>query len=179
MKAVKIMGNYRVEVKRCRMPCYRERYGDYQGHGVRALCGSEPERLLSSEKPLPVTPGHEVAGEIVGIKNDGGLRAGDRVVVDCHMTCGECGHCKNGDLIFCEKLLCYGFDLDGGDAEYMAVKESSLRPLPDAISDEMGCLIVDTLGTPYHAVKKANIAAGDIVAVFGVGPIGLLAALTC
>ena len=176
MKAVKIIGKNRVEIIEKPNPVARD---DIVVIKVTAsgVCGSEIHRLLKSEIPIEITPGHEVAGIVSEVDKAREFKAGDRVVLDCHITCGNCSHCKSGDLIFCDRLVCFGFDIDGGDAEYLAIPESSLRHLPDDISDDAGVLIVDTLGTPYHAVKKAGILQGENVGIFGVGPIGQLAAL--
>ncbi|MBM3713691.1 MAG: zinc-binding dehydrogenase [Actinobacteria bacterium] len=176
MKAVKIMGRNRIEIIEKPKPVAHD---DIVVIKVTAsgICGSEIHRLLKSEIPIEVTPGHEVAGIVAEVDKAREFKIGDRVIVDCHITCGNCNYCKSGDLIFCDKLVCVGFDIDGGDAEYLAIPESSLRHLPDDISDNAGVLIVDTLGTPYHAVKKAGIIQGENAGIFGVGPIGQLAAL--
>jgi 2-desacetyl-2-hydroxyethyl bacteriochlorophyllide A dehydrogenase len=142
------------------------------------ICGTDLELLLPAENPLSTIPGHEVVGIVEEVDKAEKFKVGDRVIVNCHVTCGECEHCKNGDLIFCWDLRVIGFELDGGNAEYVAVPEASLRHLPDDISDEVGVLIGDALGTPYHAVKKAGIVPGDIVGIFGVGPLGIMAVLT-
>ena len=176
MKAVKIMGKNRVDVVEKPKPIAHDNQVIIKVTSS-GVCGSELHRLLKSESPIELTPGHEVAGIVDEVDKTVDFKVGDRVVVDCHITCENCNNCKNGDLIFCEKLVCFGFEIDGGDAEYLLIPESSLRHLPDDISDDSGVLIVDTLGTPYHAVKKAGIIPGEYVGIFGVGPIGQLATL--
>ena len=176
MKTIKIMGKNRVEIVEKPKPVAHDNVVVVKVTSS-GICGSELERLLPSENPLEITPGHEVAGIVAEVDKALEFKIGDRAVVDCHITCGKCEYCKSGDLIFCDKLVCFGFDVDGGDAEYFSIPESSLRHLPDDISDETGVLIVDTLGTPFHAVKKAGIISGEYVGVFGVGPIGQLAVL--
>jgi propanol-preferring alcohol dehydrogenase len=98
---------------------------------------------------------------------------GDRVAINCHVTCGSCGHCLRGDLYFCKELEAIGFDWDGGFAEYVLVPEACCHPLPDDVSFEGGSLLVDMLGTPFRGVKRASLLPGDRVAVWGAGPIGL------
>jgi len=176
MKAVKIMGKNRVDVIEKPKPVAHDNIVVVKVTSS-GICGSEPHRLLISESPIEVTPGHEVAGIVAEVDKTLEFKVGDRVVLDCHITCGNCNYCKSGDLIFCNKLVCFGFDVDGGDAEYISIPESSLRHLPDDISDDIGVLIVDALGTPFHAVKKAGIIAGEYVGIFGAGPIGQLATL--
>jgi propanol-preferring alcohol dehydrogenase len=71
-----------------------------------------------------------------------------------------------------------GFELDGGDAEYIAVPEVNLRALPDDLTFEQGVLLTDALGTPFHAAKKAEIQRGELVGVSGVGPLGIMCILS-
>lgn len=142
------------------------------------ICGTDIELLLPAEQPLPTIPGHEVAGVVAAVDRAKKVKVGDRVMVNCHVTCNTCEHCLKGDVIFCPQLRVIGFELDGGDAEYLLIPEASLRLLPDDISDEVGVLIADALGTPYHAAKKAGIRPGEYVGVFGVGPLGQMAVLS-
>lgn len=141
------------------------------------ICGTDIELLLPSEEPVPFIPGHEVAGVVEAVDEEHGFKAGDRVVVNCHVTCGSCEHCKAGDLIFCPELKAIGFDLDGGDAEYVLVPAASLRHLPDDIPDELAVIASDALGTPWNAVQKADPGPGKTIAVFGAGPIGHMAVI--
>jgi propanol-preferring alcohol dehydrogenase len=176
LKAVKFAGRGRVEIVEKPRPAAK---GDVVVVKVTAsgICGTDLEVLLPAPNPLPTVPGHEVVGIVAEVDKARRFRIGDRVIVNCHVTCGTCEHCKNGDLIFCRDLKVIGFELDGGDAEYVAVPEASLRPLPDDISDEVGVIIGDAFGTPYHAVRKAGIVPGEIVGVFGAGPLGIMAVL--
>ena len=141
------------------------------------ICGTDIELLLPAEVPLKTIPGHEVTGIVEEIDKARRFKVGDKVIVNCHVTCGVCEHCKSGDLIFCPELKAIGFELDGGNAEYLAIPEASLRHLPEDISEEVGVIIGDALGTPYHAVKKSGVLPGEFVAVFGVGPLGQMAVL--
>lgn len=177
MKAIKFKGGNRVEVIEVARP---KPYGDWILVRMTAsgICGTDLELLLPSESAITITAGHEVAGRVEEAPRSAVFRPGDRVMVNCHVTCGHCDHCKNGDLVFCPELKAIGFDYDGGNAEFLLVPEASLRHLPGDISDEEGVLIGDALGTPYHAVKKAEIRPGQFVGVFGVGPLGQMAVLS-
>ena len=136
-----------------------------------AICGTDRESL---EGPGQATvPGHESAGEIVAVDKPARLKVGDRVAINCHVTCGSCVHCLRGDLYFCEELEVIGFERDGGFAEYLLVPEACCHPLPDEVSFEVGSLLVDMLGTPFRGVKRAHLLPGDQVAIWGAGPIGL------
>lgn len=136
-----------------------------------AICGTDRENL---EGPGQATiPGHENAGEVVAVDRPARISVGDRVAINCHVTCGSCEHCLRGDLYFCDELQVIGFDRDGGYAEFVLVPEACCMPLPDDISFATGSLLVDMLGTAFRAVKRARLQPGDRVAVWGAGPIGL------
>lgn len=139
------------------------------------ICGTDIESLYKPKGVKEITPGHEISGVVVDADRARLVKVGDRVVVNCHVTCGHCHHCRNGDLIFCPALSVIGFEKHGGFAEFVLVPEECCYPLPDDISFEVGCLFTDALATPYRAVKQLGIIAGGHLAVFGAGPIGLLA----
>jgi 2-desacetyl-2-hydroxyethyl bacteriochlorophyllide A dehydrogenase len=176
MRAIKFIGNSKVKVVEVPKP---QAIDDIVVVKVTAsgICGTDLELLLPSEKAVETTGGHEVTGVVVQVDKAKTFQVGDRVIVNCHVTCGTCEHCKNGDLIFCPDLKAIGFELDGGNAEYLAVPEASLRLLPGDISEELGVIIGDALGTPYHAVKRANIQPGEFVGIIGAGPLGQMAVL--
>jgi L-iditol 2-dehydrogenase len=174
MLGVHFLGGSRIALDEVPMP---EPHGRWVVVRVRsaAICGTDRDNL---EGPGQVTiPGHESAGEVVAVDRPTRVRVGDRVAVNCHVTCGGCEHCLRGDLYFCPELTVIGFDYDGGFAECVLVPESSCMPLPEDISFEMGSLLVDMVGTAYRAVKRARVQPGDRVAVWGAGPIGLSAML--
>jgi threonine dehydrogenase-like Zn-dependent dehydrogenase len=141
------------------------------------ICGTDINEIYLSEKGQEQTPGHET----VGVIEEPGpackdFSKGARVLINCHVTCGSCGPCRQGDLIFCPSLKAIGFDQDGGMAEYVAVPVTCLRHLPDDISDEEGVLLTDALATSYSALKKTGLAGtGGRLVVFGAGPIGITA----
>jgi threonine dehydrogenase-like Zn-dependent dehydrogenase len=176
MKAVKFLGRGSVEVVDVPTPAAK---GDVVVVQVTSsgICGTDLELLLPVARPHTTTPGHEVTGIVAEVDEARRFRVGDRVIVNCHVTCCRCEHCRAGDLIFCPDLKAIGFELDGGDAEYLAIPEASLRALPEDISEEIGVIIGDALGTPFHAAKKAEITPGQVVGVFGVGPLGQMAVL--
>jgi threonine dehydrogenase-like Zn-dependent dehydrogenase len=141
-----------------------------------AICGTDRENLEGAGQD--VIPGHENAGQVVAVDQAGRVKPGDRVAINCHITCGQCPHCTAGDLYFCEALSVVGFDIDGGFAEYVLVPESTCMPLPDDISYEAGSLMMDVFGTAYRGVLRSNPRPGDRVAIWGAGPIGLAALIT-
>jgi threonine dehydrogenase-like Zn-dependent dehydrogenase len=70
-----------------------------------------------------------------------------------------------------------GFDVDGGDADYLVVPAVNCLPLPPTVSFEAGALLTDMLGTQYSAQKRLGVSGADTVAVFGLGPMGLAGVL--
>jgi len=174
MLAVHFLGQGRISLDDVPRP---ERRGGEVLVRVRsaAICGTDRENL---EGPGQATiPGHENAGEVVAVDRSARINVGDRVAINCHVTCGSCEHCRRGDLYFCDELQVIGFDRDGGYAEFVTVPEVCCMPLPDDISFAAGSLLVDMLGTAFRAVKRAQVLPGDQVAVWGAGPIGLGALL--
>lgn len=134
------------------------------------ICGTDRHPLMESGQKT--VPGHENAGEVVEVDKPSWARVGDRVALNCHVTCHACEHCLRGDLYFCDHLEVLGYGWDGGFAEYILVPEDNCTPLPDDISMENGALMVDVLGTAYQGVKRANLLPGSKVAIWGGGPIG-------
>lgn len=131
---------------------------------------------ISPVKPLPMTPGHEVAG-IVDQVGSGvtHLKSGDRVCLHYLVTCGDCHFCTTGNEHFCVQGRMIGKNLDGGYAEYIAVPARNAIPLPDEISFEHAAVLMCSSATSLHALRKARLKAGETVAVFGVGGLGMSA----
>lgn len=125
---------------------------------------------------MPITLGHEVAGivERVGAQVMN-VRAGDRVCLHYNLSCGDCYYCKLGHEQFCATVQMIGHHVDGGYAEYIAVPARNAIPLPDEIPFEQGATLMCASATAFHALNKARVKAGDTVAVFGVGGLGLSA----
>jgi 2-desacetyl-2-hydroxyethyl bacteriochlorophyllide A dehydrogenase len=174
MLGVHFLGKSHVVVGEVPTPAPRERWVLVRIRSA-AICGTDRENLEGPGQPT--IPGHESAGEVAAVDRTARLKVGDRVAINCHVTCGGCEHCLRGDLYFCPDLTVIGFDYDGGFAEYALVPEASCMPLPDDISLEVGSLLVDMVGTSFRAVKRARLLPGDHVAVWGAGPVGLSAML--
>ena len=85
---------------------------------------------------LPLVMGHEIAGEVAEAGSDvTGIRAGDRGVVHFYITCGECAFCRSNRETVCERPVGrFGFDVDGGFAEYLAAPARNFIPIPAGLS---------------------------------------------
>ncbi|KAG8815834.1 hypothetical protein FRC17_000570 [Serendipita sp. 399] len=146
--------------------------------------------------------GHEFCGKVESVGADvKGLKPGDRVVASFQIACGECYYCKQKLSSQCEKTnsdelqnylfghrtagvlgyshLTGGFA--GGQAEYvrMPFGDVNLLKIPDGVPDEKALYLSDVLATSYHCVVDTGVKKGDTVAIWGMGPIGLMAAYFC
>lgn len=125
---------------------------------------------------LPQTLGHEVAGVVEEAGSQvTNVRVGDRVCLHYLLTCGDCHYCSLGSEQFCPSGRMIGKHCDGGYAEYIAVPARSAVRLPDEIPFEQGAILMCSSSTTFHALRKTRLAAGETVAVFGVGGLGMSA----
>lgn len=127
-------------------------------------------------KDLPVTLGHEVAGtvDLVGAEVTD-FQKGDRVCVHYLVTCGDCGWCRGGMEQFCLTSQMLGKNRDGGYAEFIVVPARNLFRLPDEIPFEQGAVLMCSSATSLHALRKTRLCAGETIAVFGIGGLGISA----
>jgi L-iditol 2-dehydrogenase len=142
------------------------------------ICGTDLHIYFDEfETNPPVTLGHEVAGEIVGMgKGVSGWKIGQRVTSETYFyTCGECFHCRRGRRNLCVKRRSIGSKADGAFARYLLTPASNLHRVPDELDLESAAL-TEPLACAIHGVTlTAQLKAGDNVAITGPGPIGLLA----
>jgi propanol-preferring alcohol dehydrogenase len=126
---------------------------------------------------IPLVPGHEIAGRVVEIGSEvRDLKPGDRVGVPwIHWTCGECEFCRSGYENLCIKQKITGCTVDGGYAEFIKAPASHATRIPDAISAAEAAPLFCAGVTVYRAIKQAQLAPGQRLAVFGVGGLGHLA----
>ncbi|MCI8817932.1 MAG: alcohol dehydrogenase catalytic domain-containing protein [Oscillibacter sp.] len=146
-----------------------------------ALCGSDLHTVRGKHPSvsLPSTIGHEFSGDVVAIGEAvSPARLGQRVTVEPCTACGTCESCRSGRYDLCGKLRFLYRDGDGAMADYILVNESSLFPLPDAMSYDEGALM-EPLSVSIHAVRRGGVSSGDSVFILGDGPIGILTAAAC
>ncbi|MFB9235400.1 glutathione-independent formaldehyde dehydrogenase [Plantactinospora siamensis] len=157
------------------------------------ICGSD---LHMYEGRAAVDEGKVLGHENMGVVQEVGpavdrIRVGDRVSVPFNIACGTCRNCVTGWTSFCLRTnptegvdgAAYGYSqmgpYDGGQAEYLRVPyaDFNLLTLPEGNQFENDfTMLSDIFPTAYHGTELAGVEPGDEVAVFGAGPVGLLAA---
>lgn len=188
MKAAFLPGNSNVVIRDVPVP--------EPGHGevllqVKAstICGSDIRCIYHEhlgkgpEGYQGVIAGHEPAGLIVetgpGCRR---FKTGDRVLVYHISGCGVCNDCRRGYMISCtseQYRRAYGWQRDGGMAEYLLAEEKDLVLLPDSLTFLDGAQVACGFGTVYEALEKIGISGNDAVLITGLGPVGLAAGALC
>lgn len=144
------------------------------------ICGSDIHSYKGEYKNLrpPVVLGHEFSGVVVEVgKNVKGIKVGDKVTSETTFyICGQCDYCKSVDYNLCPDRKGIGTQVNGSFAEYVVARKESVHVLPDNV-DLLSASITEAVACAAHAVlEKTNIELGDVVLIFGPGPIGLLTA---
>jgi glutathione-independent formaldehyde dehydrogenase len=158
------------------------------------ICGSD---LHMYEGRTAAQEGIVFGHENMGIIEEAGpavktLKVGDRVVMPFNVACGFCKNCQRGFTGFCTTVNpgfaggAYGYvsmgPWVGGQAEYMQVPFADFNCLPLPAGKEFEsdfALLADIFPTGYHGAELADVSPGESVAVFGAGPVGLMAAYSC
>jgi len=137
------------------------------------VCGSD---LHIFREGAGVSPGHEYSGDIVEVGPDvEGWRAGDRVVVEPNIGCGECRWCQRGEIGLCEQYYVALLSYEGAFCTYVKARQHLLHALPPGMPYEHAALVEPTT-CALHAVRLSGMTPGSTVAVLGLGPIGQLTA---
>ena len=143
------------------------------------ICGSDIGAYRGTN-PLVSYPriiGHELVAEVVSIPdNPRGIRPGDNVIVDPYIYCGECYPCKQGKTNCCSRLEVLGVHRDGGVCEYFSLPPQWLEKIPETI-DLMEAPILEPVTIALHGIHRSRLAAGEHIAIYGAGTIGILAAV--
>ncbi|MCB1126745.1 MAG: zinc-binding dehydrogenase [Verrucomicrobiae bacterium] len=130
-----------------------------------------------------VIAGHEPAGQIV--RTGPGCRRfqeGDRVIVYHISGCGVCNDCRRGYMISCTNpkyRRAYGWQRDGGMADYLLAEEKDLVLLPDELTFADGAQVACGFGTVYEGLEKVGVSGNDAVLITGLGPVGLATGMLC
>ena len=146
-----------------------------------AICGTDVhiynwDEWARKTVPVPMVTGHEFVGEVV----DTGAAVteysrGQRVSGEGHIVCGHCRNCRAGRGHLCRNTLGVGVNWPGAFAEYVAVPQHNVVPIPDDVPDEIAA-IFDPLGNAVHTALSFDLVGEDVL-VTGAGPIGIMGAL--
>lgn len=146
-----------------------------------AICGSDVRifhRGHVNVKP-PQIIGHEVAGIVYRVgRRTNEFKEGERVVLGADVPCGKCFYCLRGHQNNCIRAIAFGYQLQGGFAQFMAVPRDAINAkivqrLPEHLSFDEACL-TEPLACVVNGQSLSKIQAGDTVVVIGAGPIGLM-----
>jgi threonine 3-dehydrogenase len=150
---------------------------------VTSICGTDvhifewDEWAQNRIKP-PVIQGHEFAGEVAEVgRNCSFIKEGDYVSAEGHIACGHCYLCRTGQAHVCRTVQIIGIDRDGSFAEYIMMPEGNVV-VNDADLPLEYASIQDPFGNAVQSVFAADVAAKS-VAIYGLGPIGLMCVALC
>ncbi|HXF63732.1 MAG TPA: zinc-binding dehydrogenase [Caldilineaceae bacterium] len=185
MRGVLLPGGRQVEIRAFDVP--------KPGHGqvlvqmkASSICGSDIRAIYREhlghgpEAYQNVIAGHEPCGQIVavgpGCKR---FQVGDRVILYHISGCGVCHDCRAGYMISCTSPLraAYGWQRDGGHADYCLAEENTCIALPEPLSYVDGALVACGFGTVYEALRRMDVSGRDRVLITGMGPVGMAAGL--
>lgn len=123
---------------------------------------------------VPMAVGHEYCGRIVEVGSEvRGLKVGDRVSGEGHITCGYCRNCRAGRRHLCRNTVSVGVDRPGAFAEYLVIPAVNAFKLPDSVPDDIAS-ILDPFGNAVHTALSFNLVGEDVL-ITGAGPIGIMA----
>ncbi len=194
MRAVVYKGPFEVAVENVPDPTLQHPNDVIVKITSSCICGSDLHMYEGRTAAQPgIVFGHENMGRIqeVGpaVKT---LKVGDRVVMPFNVACGFCKNCQRGFTGFCTTVNpgfaggAYGYvamgPWGGGQAEYLQVPFADFNclPLPPGGEFESDfALLADIFPTGYHGAELADVSPGESVAVFGAGPVGIMAAYSC
>jgi 2-desacetyl-2-hydroxyethyl bacteriochlorophyllide A dehydrogenase len=140
------------------------------------ICGSDVSLYLGhrSSTPFPLIIGHEGIGRIEQLgPNVTGLQLGQKVVIEPNFPCGHCDMCWSGRSNICVHKRIFGVLEPGCFAEYALVPAQFVWPIPDNVRDE-DAVLIEPLAVALHGLYTAPARPGDVLAVVGLGAIGLL-----
>ncbi|PID58916.1 alcohol dehydrogenase [candidate division KSB3 bacterium] len=188
MKGAVLPGNSTVELRDFPVPqpghgevLIKMKSSTICGSDIRAIyhehLGQGPEGYQSGS-----VAGHEPCGQVIeagpGCRR---FKQGDRVIVYHISGCGVCNDCRRGYMISCtsEYRRAYGWQRDGGMAEYLLAEEKDLVLLPDELTYSDGAQVACGFGTVYEGLEKISLGGSDAVLITGLGPVGLAAGMLC
>lgn len=137
------------------------------------ICGTDLHAFEGTQPffAYPRVLGHELAGELLDAGGAAGFAPGEAVTFIPYFNCGHCVACRAGKPNCCAHMQVCGVHVDGGMAEYLAVRSDLLVHGEGLSYDELA--LVEPLAIGAHGVRRADVRPGEFVLVIGAGPIGL------
>ncbi|WP_109764328.1 L-threonine 3-dehydrogenase [Pleionea mediterranea] len=148
-----------------------------------AICGTDMhiynwDDWSQKTIPVPMVVGHEFIGQVEQVGQEvKGLKVGDRVSGEGHITCGHCRNCRAGRRHLCRNTYGVGVNRAGAFAEYLVIPADNAFKIPDDISDDLAS-IFDPFGNAVHTALSFDLVGEDVL-ITGAGPIGIMAAAVC
>jgi L-iditol 2-dehydrogenase len=147
--------------------------------GAVSVCGSDVHQFHATHSwpvNIPVVLGHEFCGTVAKAGRDvRGVKEGDRVVSEtAAVICGTCMMCRTGRYNLCPTRKGFGYGVNGAMASYVKAPARCLHAIPDSLPFEFACLCEPHAVAYQSMCVNSTIHPGDLVVVFGPGPIGLL-----
>ena len=144
-----------------------------------AICGTDLhiynwDEWSSKTVPTPLVIGHEFVGTVVELGSTvKGVKEGDRVSGEGHITCSHCRNCRAGKRHLCRNTKGVGVNHQGAFAEYLVLPADNIFKIDPSISDEVAC-IFDPYGNAVHTALSFDLVGEDVL-ITGAGPIGIMA----
>jgi len=136
---------------------------------------------VPTRHPLPLTLGHEISGVVVEAGAGAESWVGRAVVVPAVLPCGECAACRAGRGQICPTQIFPGNDVHGGFASHVRLPARGLCPVPDLSDPAVNrsgvaladlSVVADAISTPYQAIVRSGLGAGDVAVFVGAGGVG-------
>ena len=141
------------------------------------VCGTDMHIYTGNQPFLsyPRVMGHELSGTVEEAPAGSALKPGDAVYVMPYLSCGQCRACRQGKTNCCVNIQVLGVYRDGAFTELLTVPQAFVHPADGLTLDQAA--MIEFLAIGAHAVRRADVQAGQRVLVVGAGPIGLAAML--
>jgi len=147
---------------------------------LTAICGTDLhiynwDRWSQKTIKPPLIIGHEFVGRVAQVGGEvAGIKVGDRVSGEGHITCGHCRNCRAGKRHLCRNTIGLGVDRPGAFAEYLVLPAGNVFRIPASIDDQVAA-ILDPFGNAAHTALSFDLVGEDVL-ITGAGPIGVMAA---
>jgi L-iditol 2-dehydrogenase len=150
--------------------------------GACGICGTDLRIASGGHRAYPPgtvrIPGHEVAGTVLAVGDGIELEEGQPVFIAPNVGCGRCAQCRAGRVNLCVRPEAVGISMDGGLADQLLlpaklVAQGNVLPVPET-ADLRAVALAEPLACVLRGSEACDIRTGDVVAIVGAGPVGLM-----